>query len=125
MALFGLALDVFDLAPEPGALARLGLTRHQPLPARLMWGGWVVESAGLTALYLLVQGRSGAWWLDGLVTAGIGWVFRGPLMVLSVVSWSRLPRDPWWPLALRWLVLYVVCGLALALLGRAVQRERS
>ncbi len=125
MGLFTLALGAFDLAPPMDDLARLGLERARPLPLRISAGGWLIESLALTALFLLIQGRAGAWWLDGIVSGLIGWVFRGPILVLSVVSWSRLSSSPWWPMSLRWLVLYLICGAALAIVARAVGVERA
>ncbi len=124
MALFGLALDVMDLEPGTGELARFGVSRSAPPPLRLEVGDWLMQSLGLTALFLLVQGRSGAWWLDGLVAGWIAWVFRGPVLVLTLAAWTRLPRDPWWQLSLRWLALYTLCGLLLALTARRLRLER-
>lgn len=124
MGLFWLGLSALELAPSTGSLARLGLERSEALPLKLSAGGWLIESLALTALFLLVQGRSGAWWMDGLVAAAIAWVFRGPVLVLSIVSLSRLDTDPWWPMSLRWLVLYAFCGLVLASVARAVGVER-
>ncbi len=124
MAIFSLGLEALDLAASTSSLAALGLARAEPLPLELAAGGWLIEALALTALFLLIQGRSGAWWLDGLVTGAIGWVFRGPVLVLSVVSVSRLGSDPWWPMSLRWLALYTLCGLALAVTARAVGVER-
>jgi hypothetical protein len=124
MGLFTLALGAFDLAPPMDDLARLGLERERPLPLQVSAGGWLIESLALTALFLLVQGRAGAWWLDGIVTGLIGWIFRGPILVLSIVSWSRLASSPWWPMSQRWLALYLICGLALAIVARRVGLER-
>ena len=119
MGLFSYGVEALGLAPSTSSLAVLGLERTEPLPPARLFGGWLVESLALTALFLLIQGKSGAWWLDGLVAAAIGWVFRGPVLVLSVVSMSRLGSDPWWPMSLRWLALYALCGLALAVTARA------
>ena len=124
MGLFWFGLSAFELTPSTASLARAGLERAQPLPLGLSAGGWLIESLALTALFLLVQGRGGAWWMDGLVAAAIAWVFRGPVLVLSVVSLSRLDSDPWWPMSLRWLVLYAICGLTLAAVARAVGLQR-
>lgn len=124
MGLFSFGLVAFELMPPMDELARLGLERTRALPIQVLAGGWLIESLALTALFLLIQGRSGAWWLDGIVTGLIGWVFRGPILVLSVVSWSRLGSSPWWPMSLRWLVLYLICGLVLAIVARRVGVER-
>ena len=125
MGLFSHALVALDLTPPMDELSRLGLERTQPLPLRVSAGGWLIESLALTALFLLVQGRAGAWWLDGIVSGLIGWVFRGPILVLSIVSWSRLSSSPWWPMSLRWLALYLVCGLALAMVARLFGVEKT
>lgn len=118
MGLFEFAVDMLGLAPARGELVLRGVLRRAPLPGRYVLGGWVLESLGLTALFLLVQGRSGAWWLDGLVTGWIAWIFRGPVLVLTLVTLSRLPREPWWSLSLDWLALYTLCGLLIALVAR-------
>ena len=125
LALFGLASDLFGLGPDAGELSRRGLERLVPLPLGLRVGAYAIEAAALLALFLLIQGRSGAWWLDGLVTAWVAWIFRGPLLVMSVMTHSRLPRDPWWPLAVRWLALYTLCGLALAIAARRLGVRRD
>lgn len=127
MALFGFSVELLGLQPEATELARRGLERSEMIPARYLAGGWALETAGLLALFLLVQGRSGAWWLDGLLAGWIAWIFRGPVLVLSVVTTTRLPREPWYSLSLRWLLLYSVCGLLLALLARrqGVRRETA
>ena len=110
------------LAPS---LASLGtLARSDALPLRLSAAGWAIEALALTALFLLIQGRTGAWWMDGLVAGLIGWVFRGPILVMSIVSLSRLGVDPWWPMSMRWLALYSICGVALATTARAVRLRR-
>lgn len=124
MGLFTMALGAFELAPPMDDLARLGLERTRPLPLQVSAGGWLIESLALTALFLLIQGRAGAWWLDGVVAGLIGWVFRGPILVLSIVSWSRLGSSPWWPMSLRWLVLYLICGLALSVVARRIGVEK-
>jgi hypothetical protein len=124
MAAFSWALPALGLMPAMDELARLGLERTRPMPLGVSAGGWLIESLALTALFLLVQGRAGAWWLDGVVAGLIGWVFRGPIMVLSIVSWSRLASAPWWPMSQRWLALYLVCGLTLAIVARRFGVER-
>ena len=87
-------------------------------------GGWALEAVALSALFLLVQGRGGSWWLDGLLTAWIAWIFRGPVLVLAVAEQLGGGRDPWWDLALRWLVIYTLAGLLLGLLARRLGVRR-
>lgn len=125
MGAFGAAVELAGREPDTRSLARLGLRRAEEPPLRWRAGAWAVESAGLLALFLLVQGRSGAWWLDGLVAGWIAWIFRGPVQVLTIATWSRLPPEPWWPLARQQLVLYTLCGLAMAILARRRGRRRE
>ncbi len=124
MGLFSLAIETTSLAPSMAALESRGLARPEALPFGISAAGWLIEALALTALFLLIQGRTGAWWMDGVVAGLIGWVFRGPILVLSIVSLSRLASEPWWPMALRWLVLYTLCGVALATTAQAVRLKR-
>ena len=86
--------------------------------------GWLLEAVALSTLFLLVQGRGGSWWMDGLLTAWIAWIFRGPVLVLTVVEILGGGRDPWWSLTLRWLAIYSVAGLFIALLARRLGVRR-
>ncbi len=118
LALFGFAVELLDFEPRRGSVIRLALFEQPRVPGQLVLGTWLVESAGLIALFLLARGRFGRWWLDGLVAGWIGWIFRGPLLVITIVVAVRQPQDPWWTLAFGWWVLYSVCGLSLAFLAR-------
>jgi hypothetical protein len=109
MALFHFALDALGKAPSPSALSRLG---GRELPAYVLLGSWFLESLGLAALYLLINGRTGRL-LAGLLTGWIAWIFRGPLLVVAVVVLGGLPAAPWWSLAFCWWILYSICGLVL------------
>ena len=123
MALFWFGVSA--LGPETSAgLSVENFVRGQRFGIGMAAGGWLVEALALTALFLLIQGRAGSWWLDGLVTASIAWVFRGPLLVLSVVALGGLGSVPWWQMSQRWLVLYVICGLTLAAVARSVGLRR-
>lgn len=108
-----LALDWFD-----------GGSFGPKVAGTFVLGGWALEAVALTALFLLIQGRGGSWWLDGLLTAWMAWIFRGPVLVLSVAQVLGRGRDPWWDLSLRWLVLYSLCGLFLAFLARRLGVRR-
>lgn len=112
MALFHFALEAFGRAPDtaPGVV----------LPAWLTLGTWCLEAVGLAALFLLIHGRGNGRWLSGLLTGWIAWVFRGPLLVLAVVSFGGLAPGPWWSLAFSWWILYSLCGLLLGGLAAAV-----
>lgn len=118
LALFGFAVELLDFEPRRGSVIRLALFEQPQVPGQLVIGTWLVESAGLIALFLLTRGRFGAWWLDGLVAGWLGWIFRGPLLVITLVVAARQPQEPWWTLAFGWWALYSVCGLSLALLAR-------
>ncbi len=118
LALFGFTVELLDAEPRSGSVIRLALFEQPRVPGQLVLGTWLVEASGLIALFLLAQGRFGAWWLDGLVAGWVAWVFRGPLLVITIVVAARQPQDPWWKLAFGWWVLYSVCGLSLAILAR-------
>ncbi len=117
MAIFGFTVDVLDLEPRSGAVIKLSFD-EQRLPPKLVLGAWLLEAVGLLGLYLMILGRAGTWWLDGLAAGWLAWVFRGPLLVITIVVATRQSHQAWWNLALAWWVLYTVCGLALALLAR-------
>ncbi len=118
LALFGFTVELLDAEPREGSVIRLALFEQPRVPGQLVIGTWLVEASGLIALFLLAQGRFGTWWLDGLVAGWVAWVFRGPLLVITIVVAARQPQDPWWKLAFGWWVLYSVCGLSLAMLAR-------
>ncbi len=124
MAAFGFVTDEFGLEPETAALGPLGLERAAPPPAALTLATWAMEAVALVALFLLVQGRAGAWWLDGLTTGALAWVFRGPLLVATIATLSRIPRQPFVEWARLALVLDLGCGLLLAGLARTMRLER-
>jgi hypothetical protein len=109
MALFHFAEEVLGMAPDSARLSPLGTVR---LPGWVTLATWGLESVGLAALFLMIQGRGGRW-LAGLLAGWIAWVFRGPLLVVTVASLAGLPPDPWWTLVLSWWVLYTLCGLVL------------
>ncbi|HEX9943758.1 MAG TPA: hypothetical protein VGG03_17235 [Thermoanaerobaculia bacterium] len=118
MALFHFGLEALGVAPDPEALARAGASR---LPASVMLATWMLEALGLSALFLLIYGRDGRTgrWLAGLLTGWIAWVFRGPLLVVTVAGLAGLPPSPWWSMAFSWWVLYTLCGLLLGAVAAA------
>jgi hypothetical protein len=115
MALFHFAQEMLGTAPAPAALSLSGEIR---LPAWVTLATWILESVGLAALFLLVS-RGGGRWVSGLLTGWIAWVFRGPLLVVTVVALGGLPPGPWWSLALSWWILYTLCGLVLGAVAAA------
>lgn len=118
LALFGFAVELLDVEPRHGSVIRLALLEQPRVPAAVVFGTWLMEAAGLVALYLLARGRCGSWWLDGLVAGWTAWIFRGPLLVITIVVATEQPQQPWWTLAFGWWVLYSICGLSLAVLAR-------
>ena len=122
-ALFGFTVELLDFEPRRGSVIKLALFEQPEVPGKLILGTWLVEASGLIALFLLARGRFGFWWLDGLVAGWVGWIFRGPLLVITIVVAARQPQDPWWTLAFGWWVLYSVCGLSLAILARRSDLE--
>lgn len=116
LALFGVAVEIFELEPQRGT--KLVLTESKVLAPEIVLATWLLEATGLLALYLLAQGRCGFWWLDGLVTGWVAWIFRGPLLVITMVTATGRVQEHWWKVAVAWWVLYSICGLALAVLAR-------
>lgn len=123
LALFGFAVEILDVEPKSGSVIKLAVFDQPQVPAQLVFGTWLLEASGLLALFLLAQGRCGAWWLDGLVAGWLGWVFRGPLLVVTIVVAARQPHYAWWSLAFGWWVLYSVCGLSLSMLARRTELD--
>ena len=117
LALGQFVIEEAGWTPDPAPLARFGLAPER-VPAPILLAGWLLEASALSALFLLVQGRGGAWWLDGLLAGAPAWLLRGPLLVLTVAAATRLPREPWWTMARHALVLYVVAGLVLGFLAK-------
>jgi hypothetical protein len=111
MALFHFALEALGKAPNITAISAAGA---RVLPPWVPLVTWTLEALGLSALFLLIYGRNSMRWLSGLLTGWIAWVFRGPLLVVSVVGIAGLPPAPWWSMAFSWWILYTICGLLLA-----------
>lgn len=109
MALFHFAVEMLGLQMDPSRLSPSGGIE---LPGYVRLATWGLEALGLAALFLLVHGR-GWGWTSGLLTGWIAWVFRGPLLVVTVVGAAGLPPNPWWSLAFSWWILYSLCGLLL------------
>lgn len=114
MALYSFALEAFGMAPAPALLSPSAPPR---LPGWMALAIWGLESIGLAALFLMIQGRGGSRLVSGLLAGWIAWVFRGPLLVVTVVSLAGLPPGPWWALVFSWWVLYTLCGLLLGVVA--------
>ncbi len=123
LALFGFTVEILDLEPRNGSVVKLAVLEPPLVPEPLVLGAWLVEACGLVALFLMTQGRCGRWWLDGLVAGWLAWIFRGPLLVITIVVAVRQPQEPWWTLAFGWWVLYSACGLTLAWLARRTELD--
>lgn len=95
----------------------------EALPALYVVGAWLLEAVALTALFLLVAGRTSARLLDGLFTGLCAWLFRGPVLVLTTASIYRSKVDLLWTASLVWLGIYLLCGILLARLGRHLDKN--
>jgi hypothetical protein len=114
MALFRSALEALGRLPVLlGAAPEL---RQHPVVVILTW---LLEAVALAALYLLVQASGGSRLLNGVLTGWIAWVFRGPLLVIAVVTLAGQPPGPWWSMAFSWWVLYTICGVLLGVVAAA------
>lgn len=107
-ALFDGVAEAWDLLPRA----------IESQPPRVTFGGWLLQAAGLTGLFLLIRGRTGYWWLDGLAVGWTAWLFRGPLVVITMAGIASQSQPAWWRLAVTWWWLYCLCGLLLAALAR-------
>jgi hypothetical protein len=94
------------------------------LAGSFVLGGWFLQAAGLVALFLLIQGRGGAWWLDGLLASWVAWIFRGPVLLLAIAESQLHLPTPGWSIALRWLVIYTVCGMAVSFVALRMRVHR-
>jgi hypothetical protein len=95
------------------------------LPVWVMVGTWLLEALALSALYILVQASGGGRLFNGLLTGWIAWVFRGPLLVVAVVTLAGQPAGPWWRMTFSWWVLYSICGLLLGVVASAARLRQA
>ncbi len=114
MAVFRSGVEALGRAP-----VLLGAAPDLRQRAVVVVGTWLLEAFSLAALYLLVQGSGGSRLLNGLLTGWIAWVFRGPLLVIAVVTLAGQPAGPWWSMTFSWWVLYTICGLLLGVVAAA------
>ncbi|MDX1996088.1 MAG: hypothetical protein SF066_00095 [Thermoanaerobaculia bacterium] len=120
---FALPVLLALVAGSHFAIAALGWGPPSGLPARTLFSGWLLEATGLTALFLLIQARGLPRFVAGLGAAWTAWIFRGPVLLVTIAGASRVPSATWWRLSLVWFVLYTLCGLALAALADDEPRE--
>lgn len=130
LAVLVLALAVFvadtaGLGPDLAPLAARGLANPGGLPRGVGGAALAFEGVALVALYLLIEGRFGRWWLDGLAAGLAAWLFRGPILVLAVAAIVRLPTAPFWEAARVALLADPAATLALAALARAMRPARA
>ncbi|HXU32679.1 MAG TPA: hypothetical protein VN851_19085 [Thermoanaerobaculia bacterium] len=108
-----MALFQFGLA----ALGWLPAGAPASPPPRVQLGAWGLEALGLAALFLLIHREESSVWFSGVLSGWIAWVFRGPLLVVTVAA-AGLDPKPFWAMTFRWWILYTVCGIVLATLAR-------
>lgn len=125
LVLFSLTIPFLDVGWTSYSLAALpkmmsfAVLTVRDAPMRAVVGTWLLEAFGLIGIFLLVEGRSRLWWLDALLASWAAWIFRGPLLVVTLGLAAGRPRVPLFHLVVGWWVLYSVCGLALGILVRA------
>lgn len=122
LALAAVGAELVGFGPELDALAQRGVARPEGLPHTFQAAAFLFEGIALVALYLLLEGRTGLWWLDGVATGFAAWLFRGPLLVLTIAALTRLPTEPFWQVARLALIAEPAAGLAIAALFRAGRR---
>ncbi len=125
LALGAATFETLGWAPDPAPLAARGVARPEGLSPAHRLLGWGLEALGLVALVLLLYGRTGAWWLDGITAGAIAWIFRGPMLVLAVAAMTRLPTEPFWQLARGALLVEPAVALLVAGLARATLPTES
>lgn len=115
----GLPLVLLVLAGSHFAVEAFGLDTPDRLPATHLLVLWGLETVGLVALFVLVRERTWSRWLAGLAAAWGAWIFRGPVLYLTVAGTAGAGRVGWGVLLFAWLVAYTVCGLAMGAVAPA------
>jgi len=120
LAAASFAVKAAGLEPDIEPLVLLGVARPAgPAPA-LAIAALVFQALALVAAVALLAGRSSHLWLDGLAAGLVAWLFRGPLLVLTIEAWTRLPERTFRQIARNDLLTYPLVAVAIAL---AVRRE--
>lgn len=126
MLALALPLVLLVLAGSHFAVEALGLDTPDRLPATHLLALWGLETVGLVALFALVRERTWNRWLAGLAAAWGAWIFRAPVLYLTVAgTLGGAGRVDWGSLLLAWLVVYTVCGLAMGAVARPVEAPRE
>lgn len=99
-------------------LAARGVARPGGLEVRHQAAVLGFEATALVALFLLVEGKTRSALLDGALAGLAAWLFRGPLLVVTIAAMTRLPTEPFWQAARAELVALPVAGLAVGLCAR-------
>jgi hypothetical protein len=110
--------------PELGPLAQRGVARPQGLPQPVAALAVVFEATALVTFYLLIAGRTGGGVVDGAIAGLAAWLFRGPLLVLTVAHLTRLPTEPFWQAARLDLVALPLAGAAIGAVARLARAPR-
>lgn len=116
-------LVLLVLAGSHFAVEALDLDTPDRLPATHLLALWGLETVGLVALYALVRERTWNRWIAGLATAWGAWIFRAPVLYLTVVGTAGAGRVDWDGLLFAWLVAYTICGLALGAVARPAEES--
>jgi hypothetical protein len=124
LALVSFTGAALGVGPDLGPLAQRGVARPHGLPQPAAALALVFEATALLAFYLLVEGRTGSGVVDGLVAGLAAWLFRGPLLVLTVAHLTRLPTAPFWQVARLELIALPLAGAAIGALARLARPRR-
>ena len=124
LALAPVAAELVRAGVDDAPLAARGIARPLPLDATTRTLALVFEAFALVALYLLVEGRTASRLVDGVVAGFAAWIFRGPLLVLTVSALTRLPLAPFWQTARIALVALPLAGAAIGLVARWARPAR-
>lgn len=125
LALVTFAGAALGAGPDLAPLAQRGVARPQGLPQPAAALALVFEATALLAFFLLIEGRAGGGVLDGAIAGLAAWLFRGPLLVLTVAHLTRLPTAPFWQAARLDLVALPLAGAAIGALARAMRGARA
>lgn len=109
---------LFGAEVDTDPLAARGVGRPGGLDGRHQAAVLGFEATALTALFLLVEGRTRSPLVDGLLAGLAAWLFRGPLLVVTVAALTRLPTEPFWQTARIDLVALPAAGLAVGICAR-------